>query len=161
VIVDGEIYDKCLIANAPEAKMFANMEDNIGLMHPPMLGSAEISTLKTKSITAGFLDEIKQSGQYCTVVSWGVLPNGDRPADCVVLSYNEPGKGEVAFRIADEIQERIDVAFFLRNRSLTACGWICHFDRSILPPGDHLLRGWAFDAKKAILYPLDTPKTLH
>jgi hypothetical protein len=63
--------------------------------------------------------------------------------------------------MADEIQNRPDVAAARHNPAAEASGWICHFDRSVLPPGDVLLSAWAFDANRAILYPLGTPKILH
>jgi hypothetical protein len=77
------------------------------------------------------------------------------------LSYEDPERGAVAFRIADEIQERQDVATFLGNQAAEMSGWICHFERSVLPPGELLLRAWAFDANQAVLYPLGTPRIIH
>jgi hypothetical protein len=162
VLDDGTIHDKYLMAEASQARMFANMEDSIGLFHPSMLRSAEISKLNTESKLVGYLDYLTVEGQTCKFVGWATLPKRDRPADCVVLSYETPGQGNaIAFRVADETQERLDVARALHSTTLTACGWICHFDRSLVPPGDHLIRAWAFDAKRATLYPLDTPIILH
>jgi hypothetical protein len=161
VMDSGPIHDKCLIANAQDAKMFANQFDSIGLMHPALLKSAEIRKLRTGTKPAGFLDSISVSGQSCTVDGWGVIPPREHPAHCVVLSYDDPAKGPVAFAIAEETLNRPDVAAALRSSGAEPSGWACHFERSAVPPGDQLITAWAFDAERAILYRLDTPKILH
>jgi hypothetical protein len=161
VMDSGAIYDQCLIANAPDAKMFANQLDSIGLMHPALLKSAEIRKLRTGTKPAGFLDAISISGQSCTVVGWSVIPPRQHAAHCVVLSYDDPERGPIAFRIAEESVDRPDVALALQNPATAASGWACHFERSALPPGDQLITAWAFDAERATLYRLDTPKVLH
>lgn len=164
VMDSGEIYDRYLMANAVDARAYANMLDGIGLMRPSMISSAEISKLNQKretALEAGYLDIVSQSGALCSIVGWAVLPRTRTPADCVVLSYDDPARGPVAFGIADEVQPRADVAAILRSPAAEGSGWICHFDRSKLPPGDLVVSAWAFDANRAILYRLGTPKILH
>lgn len=162
VMDSGEIHDRYLMANAPEARAYANMLDRIGLLHPRMIPTAEISKLNTKAVKdIGFLDILTESGASCSVVGWAVLPKtGTRP-HCIVLSYEDPSRGPIAFRVADESQNRPDVAAVRHDPAAEASGWICHFDRSVLPPGNLVLRAWAVDANRAILYPLGTPKVLH
>lgn len=161
VMESGVIHDQCLIANAPEARAYANQLDSIGLMHPTMIKTAEIRKLNTATKPAGFLDSISVTGESCTVVGWGILPRARRAAHCVVLSYDDPEKGPIAFRIADEVFARPDVAAALNSAAAEESGWACHFERSVVPLGDHLLTAWAFDAEHAVLYRLDTPKILH
>jgi hypothetical protein len=160
VLEDGAIHDRYLSANAHDARRFANMEDRLGLIHPPMIRSAEIARLNPKTKSVGFLDQIVVSGQSCRVTGWAMMPKQDRPADGVILSFEKSEGSAIAFRVADEFFERTDVATVLKNKDLTNTGWSCSFDRSLVPAGDHLLRAWAFDAKKGVLYPLDTPKNL-
>lgn len=161
VIDSGEIHARYLIANAPHARAFANRLDSIGLMHPRMLRSAEIAKLDTRPKQAGFIDGIAPGPKASSVTGWAIIPKTHRPAHCVVLTYQEPGKGEVAFRIASEIHDRPDVAAALHTKEATASGWTCHFDRSRLPPGEILLSAWAFDANRGILYPLGNPRILY
>ena len=163
MIESGAIHDKYLVANAPDAKMFANQLDSVGLMHPRLLGSAEIRKLQTGTGTApaGFLDSISVSGESCTVVGWGVIPHTQGAAHCVVLSFDDPEKGPIVFRIAEDVVGRPDVAEALQSPAAADSGWACHFERSAVPPGDHLITAWAFDAERAILYRIDTPKVLH
>src|SRR6478672_375360 len=162
VMDSGEIHDRYLVAYAPQARAYANTLDRIGLLHPSMISTPEISKLHAKhEKDIGFLDYITTSGGSCTVVGWAALPKTRTRAHCIVLSYEDPVRGPVAFRVADEIQSRPDVAIVLRAPAAEDSGWTCHFDRSAIPPGDHLLTAWAFDANRAILYQLDTPKILH
>lgn len=162
VLDSAELHDRYLVANAPEARAYANMLDKIGLLHPPMIRTAEISKLNAKGgRETGFFDYITVSGQSCVAVGWAILPKTRTRAHCVVLSYEDPVRGAIAFRIADETQKRPDVARVLHEPLAEASGWICHFDRSLLPPGNLLLTAWAFDANRAILYELGTPRVLH
>jgi hypothetical protein len=162
VMDSGEIHDHYLMANAPEARAYANMLDSIGLMHPRMIATAEISKLNTKTVeNIGYLDFLTESGPSCSAVGWAVLPKTGTRAHCIILSYEDPNRGPIAFRVADEIHNRPDVAAVLHNPAAEESGWSCHFDRSVLPPGNLVLRAWAFDANRAILYPLGTPKILH
>ena len=159
VIQSDESQYGYLVVNGPQLTQFANQFDSIGVMYPPLLKSAEIAKLDTRNKPAGFVDELTVAGQSCSVSGWAVLPTL-HPAHCVVLSYSQPGRGEVAFRVSDEIYGRPDVAKAVDASSATWSGWKCHFDRSALPPGNHLVNAWAFDANRAILYPLGTPKVL-
>jgi hypothetical protein len=161
VMGSGEIHERYLMANVTDARKFANLLDSIGLIHPPMIRTAEIAKLETRPKQAGFLDGISVAGQSCSATGWAIVPKTRRPVYCVVLSYNDPTKGEVAFRVSDEVYGRPDVAVALDTSAAVWSGWTCHFDRSALPPGDLVLRAWAFDANHAILYPLGSPKILH
>lgn len=161
VMDSGEIHDRYLMANAPEARDYANTLDRIGLLHPRMIPSAEISKLNMKDGgETGFIDIVSESRPLCSVVGWALLPKTRARPHCVVLSYDDPIRGPIAFRVADGISNRPDVATVRNDPAAEASGWSCNFDRSLLPPGDILLRAWAFDANRAILYPLGTPKTL-
>ena len=160
VIDTGEVIERYLNVKAPEARRVANLLDRAGMMHPPMLNSAEIRKLTVGVKPGGFLAEMKASGESYKVEGGAVLPKLDRPADCVILSYSQ-GDTAIAFRIANEIRERPDVAAMFQRKNLLESGWIARFDRSQVPPGDHWIAGWAFDAKKATLYPLTSPQLLH
>ena len=164
VMDSGPVHDRFLMAHAPEARASANALDALGFLHPSMQKSADIMSLRRKKrdvLITGFLDSVNVSGtSSCIVEGWAVIPQSGRPADCVVLAYDEPGRGPVAFQIADEIKERTDVAASLGDHRLQPSGWVSRFDRSIVPAGPRLITAWAFDAKRAVLYPLGTPKVL-
>ncbi len=126
VMDTGEIHDRCLMANAPEAREYANLLDRIGFLHPRMLSSAEIGKLKwtDKEGEAGFLDLVSRSGQSCVAVGWAVLPTTRTPAHCVVLSYLDPNRGPIAFQVADGVYNRSDVVASRHNPAAEASGGI-------------------------------------
>jgi hypothetical protein len=160
VIESGDIHDRYLVANALHARTYANTLDRLGLLHPPMFRSAEISNLPTKEIEAGYLDIVSVFGQSCNVRGWAIIPETRSPAHCVVLSYKDPARGMVVFRVADESYKRRDVVAVIKSEAAEGSGWVAHFDRSLVPPGEHLLTAWAVDANRGVLYPLGTPKVL-
>lgn len=162
VMDTAALHDRLLVANAPYARACANILNDLGMMKPAMFPTAAITQLNAKQKSdVGFLDFISTTGSSCSVVGWAILPNTGTRAHCVVLSYNDVKRGPIAFRLADEIYDRADVAAVLKNPAAEASGWRCHFDRSILPAGDVLLTAWAVDANAAVLYPLGSPQVLH
>jgi hypothetical protein len=160
VLDSGEVHDQNLMANAPEARAFANQLDSIGLMHPAMVRTAEIAKIPQRQKPAGFLDGITVAGKESSATGWAIIPKTSRPAYSVILTYKDPEKGEVAFRVANESYGRPDVAEALNTPAALWCGWNARFDRATIPPGPQLISAWAFDAKTGILYPLGTPKTI-
>jgi hypothetical protein len=161
VLDSGEVHDQNLMANAPQAREFANQLDSIGLMHPPMVRTAEIAKLEQRPKPAGFLDGITIAGKEISATGWAIIPKTSRPAFSVILTYKDPDKGEVAFRVANETYGRPDVAEALKSPAAIWSGWTARFDRAAIPPGPQLISAWAFDAKTGILYPLGTPKTIN
>jgi hypothetical protein len=161
VMNSGEVIERTLVANMTDAKRFANQFDKIGLMRPPLFQTAEVNKLNAKDKPAGYLGILSVSGETCTASGWAIIPKTRRPAHCVVLSYEDPVKGPILFRVAEEIVPRPDVSAVLKSEEAVASGWACQFPRSAVPPGDHLLVAWGLDAERAILYRLDTPQILH
>lgn len=160
VLDSGQVHDQYLMANAPEARAFANQLDSIGLMQPPMVRTAEIAKLAQRPKPAGFLDGITIAGKESSATGWAIIPKTSRPAYSVILTYKDPDKGEVAFRVAHESYGRPDVAEALKSPAAVWSGWNAKFDRAAIPPGPQFISAWAFDANTGILYPLGTPKTI-
>ena len=100
------------------------------------------------------------AGKESTATGWAIIPKTSRPAYSVILTYKDPDKGEVAFRVANESYSRLDVAEALKTSAALWSGWNAKFDRAAIPPGPQLISAWAFDAKTGVLYPLGTPKMI-
>jgi hypothetical protein len=148
------------MANAPEARAFANQLDSLGLIHPPMIRSVEIAKLQQRPKQAGFLDGISIAGKESSATGWAINPKTKRPTYCAVLTYNDPDKGEVAFQVSNDIYGRPDVGEVLESPAAVWSGWTARFDSAAIPPGEHLISAWAFDPNTGILYPLGTPKVI-
>lgn len=89
-----------------------------------------------------------------------MIPKGHRPADAVLLAYDDPVKGPTAFTIASPTKSRPEVGEALHDARYEYSGWSCEFQRSKVPEGAHRITAWAFDAEKMIIYPLITPQRL-
>ena len=100
-------------------------------------------------------------GQVCSAVGWAIIPKGYRPADAVLLAYDDPTRGPIAFALTVPTAPRSDVVQALHDYRVELSGWNCEFERSKVPAGDHRITAWAFDADKTLLYPLGTAQMIH
>ena len=158
ILNDAPVYETHLGGWAPDVLRYANMENGIALLHPPMIRTAELSRMgpvpfSTRS-TLGFLDTLDLSDGHCLVSGWAASPKGRRVADCVIVAYDSAERGPIAFGVTDEVVARTDVARSLHRKELVGSGWRVHFDRSVLPAGPQQITAWAFDAKTGKLYQL-------
>lgn len=157
----GAVHARYLIANVPQTREFANIENSLGFIHPPLLPTAEIRHLKSSERLAGIFQSLIADGSSYEAKGWAIVPHGNRAADGVVLAYDDPAKGPIAFAVAEEMVARPDVVEALHDARLEYAGWVCHFDRTKVPLGDRAITAWAFDSEKAVLYPLRTQQIVH
>ncbi len=137
------------------------MANQLGLIHPPLLQHAELSRLDSRVYQAGFFEGlISKAGGAWEATGWAMIPKGLRPADAVLLAYDDPVKGPTAFTIASPTRPRPEVAEALHDARYEYSGWSCEFQRTKVPAGEHRITAWAFDAEKMIIYSLIGPQTL-
>lgn len=157
VLDSGVVYESYLGGNAHDVLMFANIQDRLGLMHPPLFKSARVAELPTVPIGTprlGHLDRGTNLGDQYTVEGWAVLPNKKRVADCVAIAYADETNGPTLFRVSHEVFGRPDVARTMKRRHLLGSGWRVRFPVSAVPAGDREISAWAVDAKTGTLYEL-------
>jgi hypothetical protein len=159
VLDAGPAYSRYLIANAAQTGPWANMANSLGFIHPPLLQSPELSKLDHRPQTAGFFESLtaKQEGTW-KASGWAIIPKAFRPADAVLLAYEDPTLGTMAFAIAAPTSPLSYVVDALHDNRYEISGWSCDFARSKIPPGDHVITAWAFDVEKMVIYPLGTPQ---
>jgi hypothetical protein len=151
----GEVHARFLIGP------WANMANQLGLIHPPLFEHAELSRLNSRLYQAGFFEGlISKAGGAWEATGWAMIPKGLRPADAVLLAYDDPVKGPTAFTIASPTRSRPEVAEALHDARYEYSGWSCEFQRTKVPPGEHRITAWAFDAEKMVIYSLIGPQTL-
>jgi hypothetical protein len=163
VVNDAIVYETYLGGWAPDVLRFANMEDAIGLLHPPMFRTAKLSQLPTVAATRfvpGYVDTITPSDGPCEISGWAVLPNQRRVADCVVVAYDSAGHEPTIFGVTDQVNDRPDAAQALGRKHLLRCGWAVHFPRSAIPRGEQHISAWALDAKIGKFYELGSMQVL-
>jgi hypothetical protein len=153
----GDVHTRYLFVDAASA----NAASELGLIHPPLLEHAELSRLNSRLYQAGFFEGlISKAGDTWEAKGWATIPKGLRPADAILLAYDDPVKGPIAFTIALPKGPRPDVAEALHDDRYKNSGWWCEFQRSKLPAGEHRITAWAFDAEKMIIYSLIGSQTL-
>jgi hypothetical protein len=161
VLDAGPVYSRYLVANATQTGPWANMANSLGFIHPALLQSPELSKIEHRAQMAGFLESLtaKQDGTW-EATGWAIIPKGFRPADAVLLAYEDPANGQTAFAVAAPMSPRSYVVDALHDARYEYSGWSCEFERSKIPPGNGAITAWAFDAEKMRLYPLGTPQIL-
>jgi hypothetical protein len=161
VLDAGPVYSKYLIANATQTRPWATLANSLGFIHPPLIKGPELSKLAIRPQLAGFFEKITvNQNDSCEASGWAVIPKGFRPADGVLVAYEDPIKGPIAIGIAAPMIPRPEVVEALHDERYEYSGWSCSFVRSKVPPGEHLITVWAFDAEKIVLYPLINPQRL-
>jgi heme/copper-type cytochrome/quinol oxidase subunit 4 len=161
VLDAGPTFSKYLIADAGQVTVWANVADRLGLMHPRLFESPDLSKMSSRAQLAGFFEKVTaKNADTWEASGWAMIPKGVRPADAIVLAYEDPGKGRIAFAVTTPTIARPHVSEALQDRRYEACGWSCEFKRSKVPEGPQVITAWAFDAEKTVLYPLTTRQTL-
>ncbi|MFL6519794.1 MAG: hypothetical protein ACJ8NS_06200 [Chthoniobacterales bacterium] len=161
-VLDSEAaHTNYLLVDAAGAREAANNLNRGGFIHPPLIQDPDLSKLDSRPQPAGFLESVTSEGQTCKAFGWAMIPKGFRPADAVLLAYDDPTRGPIAFALTVPITPRPDVAQVLHDYDFGLSGWSCEFERSRVPPGDHRITAWAFDAEKSVLFPLSTPQMIH
>ena len=159
----GMVYETHLGGWAPDVLKYANMEDSIGLLHPAMFKTTEVSRLPTVAATktvVGYVENVTGSDGPCEVTGWAVLPRKRRVADCVVVACNTPGKEPIIFGVTDQVSDRPFVAEAYRRKELVRCGWTVHFQRPAVPRGEQTISAWALDARIGTFYELNSTQML-
>ena len=161
VLDASPIYPRYLIANAAQTGPWANMANSLGFIHPPLVQSPELSKLGHRPQMAGFFESLtaKQEGRW-EASGWAIIPKAFRPADAVLLAYDDPTLGTMAFAISTPMSPRSYVVDAFDDERYEDSGWSCDFLRSKIPPGEHVITAWAFDVEKMVIYPLGTPQKL-
>jgi hypothetical protein len=139
--------------------------DRLQLLRPPLLRTNHLSALPHEAAdqkhVSGFCEIVTPvGGEIYRASGWNTLNGKGRPADCVVVAYQDPRDQEwVAFAISDSIDMRPKIVKRFRNMDQLWAGWTATFSRDKVPAGARL-SFWAVDADEPKLYQLgDQPST--
>jgi hypothetical protein len=142
-----------------EAKVKANVLNNQGFLKPKLWNSNKIEKIEGKQVSGldyGRLDGIEQVGKDKYIArGWAVLPEKQKPADGVVLTY-ENNQGEaIAFAVASPAIKRKDVAKSLKNNAYRNSGWSKIIKLNKIPKAAGKIKAWALDADTGKAYQLN------
>jgi hypothetical protein len=140
----------------------ARQMGELGYLRPAPVTDSSIAAFTdlpfTPSPEHGYFDGIIQGkdGQFY-IYGWAVLPGEGRPADAVLLTYEDkdhPGI-PLIYSITMTGLERGDVVQSTQEENYDLAGWLRPLTPGLLPPGPHVLRAWAFDFGENRAYPLE------
>jgi hypothetical protein len=133
--------------------------DRLKLLRPPLLQTNHLSAMPHETgdqkHVSGFCETVTPVGDELYRASgWSTLIDKGRPADCVVVAYQDPRDQEwIAFTISDSIEMRADIVKRFRSMDQLWAGWTATFLRGKIPAGAKL-SFWAVDADEPRLYQL-------
>ncbi len=132
--------------------------DALNIIHPPLVKDPRIAALPhaeaDERAAAGWCDAIVPTyGDEFRASGWATLNAKDKPADAVLLAYETPERGWIAFAMSDATVRRKDIKKKFRNEDLLWSGWAATFRRDAVPPGA-AISAWAVDIDGPRLYRL-------
>ncbi|MBW4487138.1 MAG: hypothetical protein KME12_05045 [Trichocoleus desertorum ATA4-8-CV12] len=135
----------------------ANSANRLGLLNPPLLSTNRLINSSTNSNIYGYFDAFSLQGNKEYVASgWAVLPQLNRPADTVLLTY-DLGQGATVFKVIKVGDARPDVVKLLGVQTYLRSGWSDTFSMDKPLPPNTKIEAWAFDVETTKAYKLGTP----
>jgi len=148
-----------LIDDDPPLKFRANLLNRLRYLRPRLVRSNFIREIAGRSPTGpAAFGQIETAGNTANgrfgMAGWAVLPEKRRPADAVLLTYDDPRGEGIIFDLAIVEIPRPDIATTFRRSSYRLSGWTKTFNPKLLPEKARLLKAWAFDADEGRAYPI-------
>jgi hypothetical protein len=163
ILCSGIVNDDEAIATYihpdPATKNRIKLVDSLGYLRPGILHTNIIRPIAAPAAAEpNRFGEIQQSGKpgegQFGMIGWAILPEKQRIADAVLLTYDDPKGEPIIFALAQVGISRPEVANALHQADYERAGWGKAFNMSLLPAGSRTLRAWAFDAEECRAYPL-------
>ena len=159
VVDDPEALGRYVHAIVPPLKDRANLLNRLGYLRPGLVQTNLVRLIAgANPLAPARYGEIQQAGKPAEgqfgLAGWSVLPDKARPADAVLLTYDNAAGDSVIFALAEVGVQRPDVAAWLQEPGYLHAGWVKTFNTSRLPAGALSLRAWAFDAETCRAYPI-------
>ncbi len=131
--------------------------DRLHLLRPPLGRSNRLNTLPHeiadgKRASGSCESAAELEPELYRASGWAILNAKGRPADCVVVAYQDPLDQEwIVLAISDSFAMRVDTMKKYRDVDYLWAGWTATFPRRLIPPGAKL-SFWALDADAPKLY---------
>ncbi|HMG04076.1 MAG TPA: hypothetical protein VK581_01365, partial [Chthoniobacterales bacterium] len=155
----SEAIKKTAYPNATIVVQNAAALDRLKLIRPPLVRTNHLNALSLENAdgkhASGSCETLALLPELYRASGWAVLNAKGRPADCVLVAYQDPGLKEwIACAISDSFAMRPEIVKRFRSMDQLWAGWTATFSRSAIPPGAQL-SFWAVNADEAKLYRLE------
>ena len=138
--------------------------DRLNLLRPPLVRTKRISAVPHEIADGqGASGACESAAEFehdlYRASGWAILNGKGRPADCVVVAYQNPLDQEwIAVAISDSFAMRVDTVKKYRAMDYLWAGWTATFARRLIPAGAKL-SFWALDADAPKLYLLNDDRS--
>jgi hypothetical protein len=144
-----------LIAYREDLRELANGLDQAGYLHPPLVSDPDIAHLATSGQQAlGAVERMQEiRPQVVRATGWGVLPDGNRAGDVVLITTATEASPNALVAIADINMDGPDINV-APGKQVQDAWWTADIP---VPAGSQAaasLRFWVFDALAQEAYPL-------
>lgn len=153
ILIDVVKDDDCLKrlwADPNDTKTKANILNRMGFLQPKLATSNKIKEIKGQKVAGldyGWLDSMEPVGKDKYVVrGWAILPEKVKPADGVILTYENQHGESIIFAITLVEVKRKDIAKVLGNEAYSKSGWEKVILANEIPPKAGTIKAWALDA---------------
>jgi len=133
--------------------------DRLNLIQPPLLRTNRLSAMpqavaEPEQVAGSCQTVLPVGDELYRASGWATLKKEGRPADCVVVAYQDSGSQEwIAVAISDSFEMQPDRAKHFRNLDQLWSRWSATIPRNAFPPGARL-SFWAVNADEPKLYQL-------
>jgi hypothetical protein len=145
-------------------KRRGNILNRMGFLQPKLATSNKIEEIEGQKVAGldyGSFNSMEPMGkdQYL-VRGWAILPEKVKPADGVILTYDNQQGESIIFAIAAVEIRRRDIAKVLGNKAYSKSGWEKVILANQIPPKAGKIKAWAFDADTGKAFKLKGKFTL-
>ncbi|MGB3403679.1 MAG: hypothetical protein WBA77_13405 [Microcoleaceae cyanobacterium] len=139
----------------------AKLLSNLGFLTPQLVDdslfkpSEEAQTQPTN--INGFIDNFKPvNPENSMMIGWAVIPEKNKPADLVILTYQYPNHSIIPFTTAEVNGLRPDVVDAFNQPNYLQSGWGIQFPSDQIPPEATQVTAWGFDRETGKAYQIQT-----
>jgi hypothetical protein len=151
VVDEPDYLAAYLTYNLPPLKERASVLSNLGYLRPPLAKSNSLKDISNPSMPASAsFGKLQEAGMIQDGLvgfrGWAVIPDKSRPADAVLLTYDDKGEARV-FAISDVGIPQEDVVKTSGETGFLRSGWLKRLTMNKLPAGAKVINAWAYDAE--------------
>jgi hypothetical protein len=151
---DACVTEKLFTPGADKLRRWGvvKMANDLGFLTPGLIESDKVRDIgigrESEGLGYGFFDILtKQDDGSYLAAGWAISPEEERPADAVLLAYEDANGEPTVFAITDVRVERPDIVEGLDDRSYILSGWQEYFRPSAVPANSTEITAWAFDVE--------------
>lgn len=140
-------------------KRLARGMNAMGYVSPPLVEARNIAkiapaTALEPAAYGEFASLALANSTTYVATGWAALPQYQKPADSVLLTYQNAAKNPVLFAIASVRDSKPDVALALKDDRYQNTGWTAVFSIEQLPQKmqEVVVEAWAFDTERSQAY---------